>query len=266
MSGRVVPIFLLVLAAASASYAQAAAIDDFGHSGTEPENPVFWWSLTDDLSPAELRAIHENDELHQRRYLQAVKAGYRDPLPEERLEAITSFFTGQMTPELFPIWLVFDAYSTHFYGGDRWEAFSKAPTQLAKYGIENSAVQTIIHATLRQLDESQALVRDLAPDSLLFVALARKAEAKVGATAVKESIERRDGTTIALATGRSPAFVTRIIKNSQREPSRETVAVILPQLKDNLSSDDWDRFRLFLLKEAAPMISTIDFSGEGSER
>ena len=253
-------VFLLIFAVAASGYAQAETPE---LTGGEPENPVFWWTLTDELSPKELRAIHENAELHRVRYLQAVEAGYRDPLPEDRLKAITSFFTGTMTPELFPLWRAFDAFSTYFYEDDRWEAFAVAPKMLAKYGLEGAVAETIIHYTLRQLDESQDLVREFAPDTLLLMDLAREAGAKAGLKAVKESLDRRDGELIAEATGRNPAFIARLIETWQRAPIRETAVFILPELRDKLSPADWERFRLFLLKEVAPKMSTIDFAHEG---
>lgn len=261
MMRRVLLTILLVVVASSSGYAQSTASEGPGLSGTEPEDPVFWWTLTDELSPEELRAIYEDAELHRVRYRQAAEAGYREPLPEDRLKAITEFVTGSMTPELFPMWLAFDAFSAHFHGENRWEAFAKAPTQLAKYGIDDPAAQSIIDSALRQLDESQALARELASDTLLFVALAREAKAnKVGARTLNESIARGDPNTIALATGHSPAVVAKLMKTWRREPVRETIVVILPELKSKLSNANWERFRLFLLKEVAPMMSGIDFS------
>ena len=259
MTREAAAVFLLIFAVAVSGYAQAETSE---LTGGEPENPVFWWTLTDELTPEKLRAIHEDAELHRVRYLQAVEAGYRDPLPEDRLKAITSFFTGTMTPELFPLWRAFDAFSTYFYEDDRWEAFAVAPKMLAKYGLEGAVAETIIHYTLRQLDESQDLVRELAPDTLRLMALAREAHAKAGIKAVKEGLDRGDGEVIAQATDNNPAFIARLIESWQREPIRETVALILPELREKLSPDDWERFRLFLLKEIAPKMSTIDFAHE----
>jgi len=44
-------------------------------SPTTTEDSPRWWTLTDEITPQELRAIHEDIELHKERYREAVQAG-----------------------------------------------------------------------------------------------------------------------------------------------------------------------------------------------
>lgn len=228
---------------------------------TTVESPL-WWPLTDELSPQELKNRYEDPTQHIVRFHQAVELGYTAPKPEEQLVFLTSYFNGRATPELIPMWIAFDAFSSKFYF-DRDLALQEVPFELYEYGLEPEPAHTIIRLAIEHLDASQALAKAITPAVLEFVNVMDEASSMLEKSAFDKAVDMRDSRALARATARDSQEVHRLMQTWSIEPSKFYAMKNLPKLEAELSSEDWERFRLFLLEEQATQMSTIDFEYPG---
>lgn len=220
-------------------------------TGQEDDNPR-WWTLSDEITPKELRAIHEDRELQKELYREAVRAGTRDPLPEKRMERLHFFIDGSMRPELFQMWSVFDAFAISF-GSE----MAQPRASLAEFGFEGQVLEEIVQFCSDYWRQRQVLMTKLmeeAQPALEFVRLGREA---LGEEDFKAANEAEDTTRLAAATGFSVKQIEEIFETRGRTPVQGFAAQALPLLKDILEPADWNRFRLYLLEVQAPMMSSI---------
>lgn len=137
-----------------APWAGAAA----GATEEAPDGPSpLWWTLTDEITPRELRAALADPELSRERYADAVAAGYAAPVPEASLRSIRLFYTGALTPELVPMWQAFHGFAAPMRGESASRLQAKARFDLKSYGFEAAAVEAIVGAALGFLDRAESL-------------------------------------------------------------------------------------------------------------
>lgn len=209
-----------------------------------------WWTLSDEISPEELRAFH-----------QLV------------LDKVKHLPVSALTPELVPMWQAFDSFALGFVGpsGPRWQL--AAPRRLAKYGLSREAAGVVVAAVLRFLSTSDRLQARLQDDQAAFVEIQRQALAALGRQAYTRALDARDTGLLALMTGHSPARVSELMGVWERDPVAECAASALSFLAAHLDDADWQRLRRFLLHEHACETSLIGGSrsakvgsGRGSRR
>jgi len=222
------------------------------------EDDARWWTLTDEITPHQLRAIHEDVELHRERYQEGVKAGTRDPLPRG-IEGPSFFIDGTTHPELFQMCSVFDAFAIGF---GLQEADPRA--SLVKFGFEGEVLETIIQFTNDYWRERQVLTEKLSEEMqpvLEFVLLGRE---KLGEENFKAAYKTRNATMLASVTGYSVEQVEKAFDLMNQAPMGDFSAQALPLLKQLLAPADWNRFRAYLLEVQAPMMSSVstDVLGE----
>lgn len=238
-----------------------------GMTPAEAGASPLWWTLTDELSPTELRALHENVELHRERYAEASDAGYRHILGEpSSVVQVKFFYDGSLHPELVPMWMAFNAFSYRFHEEGRPNYHEEAPAALADYGIEGEAQEKVLAVALRFLDESQELVSQLRGEQLAFGEILREAQERLDRDVYREAVASRDASLLARVTARDPARVERLMRVWERNPITERAVVSLRMLKAELEPADWARLRRFLLLEIAPVISVLDFDDEDQDK
>ena len=196
-----------------------------------------WWTLTDDASPAELRAFHQ--------------------LVLERIKHLP---VGALTPELVPMWQAFDGFALRFVGPGGARHQLMAPDELARYGLGSRATRVVVTGALRFLSAAERLRARLRDDQMAFVEIQREALAALGRQAYTRAIDARDTGLLALMTGHSPARVSELMGVWERDPVAECAAVVLGSLADELSAADWQRLRRFLFHEVAAKISLFSAS------
>ena len=223
-----------------------------------------WWTLTDSLTPAELKAIHENPDLHRERYLDAVREGVRDALPEKRTQRINSFFTGELTPELFPMWLAFNGLSVNLYEADSSELNEKTDWLLSA-GFDPSLAERIVQVAVENLEESTSLGRELHESAWAFALVLAEARSKLGRPVVDQAVKENKLNQIALATSRDSAELASLKAVWERDPIKEVNVETITRLRSELTEEQWQRLRAFLLERIAPMISTLDFAEEEAQ-
>jgi hypothetical protein len=211
-----------------------------------------WWTLTDELTPQELRAIHEDVELTRERYREAVNAGEKEFMPEERLARLDFYIDGSTHPELFQMWSVFDAFASGF---EIPEVDPRA--SLAEFGFEGEVLDTIVSFSSDYWREKKILMERLMREAQPVLAFFRLGRESLGEEVFDAAYEAEDLIVMAGATGLSVDQVEEIIEAGRRTPADDYAAEALPPLKELLKPDDWDRFRSYLLKVKAPTMSGI---------
>ncbi len=241
--GTVTLVTLFVLATVSMSN-----VPSFGSELNTEDSPR-WWTLTDEISPAELRAIHEDIELHKERYREAVKAGRKPLLPKQQMELLNFFIDGSTHPELFPMWLAFDSFAAGF--AFEWD---DPRASLAEFGFEGDVLKTIAHISVEYRREVEILQKEIHEDFKAVGELVRLGKKNLGEKNFNNARKARDATMLANATGYSVEEVERILEIWEGTRADDFAAQALPLLKEALEPTDWDRFRLYLLEVQAPMM------------
>lgn len=244
---------ILVLAAIHASPL-------FGQVPTKPafvaeQGPVEWWTLTDDITPQELRAIHEDVELHQERYREAARAGIQDRLPEESMELLSFYVNGYTHPELFQMWSVFDSFAVGF-----GYELNDPVGSLVEFGFEGEALATIVEISSAFERQRKILQAKVEAGFEAVSELDRLSRENLGPASYKIARHARDANMLAHATGFTVQRVEELLGLWDSTPANDFAARTLPLLRKALGPADWNRFRSYLLTAHAPMMWSVGFS------
>ncbi len=235
---------VIALAGSRPSSAQPMDLD------TPVDSPL-WWTLTDEITPGQLRATYRDPMAQVDRYQAAMKAGLAaQNFNEEQLKSVKFYYNTRLDPELTPMWLAFEAFAgahLHFRGA------AHATDALTNFGFGRTAVTTILLFGTREFDESQAIVQEVGPASLEFQEMERKAiRGRGGDRVAVKTIERAakegDLDMLQQSTGVSRDHLAELRAAWMRNPVTETAAKLLPELREQLNGDDWQRLRRFLLE------------------
>jgi len=229
-----------------------------------PEDSPLWWTLTDEITPQELRAIYRDDTGHLERYQAAVEAGTKPPLNEMGKKALKFFYDPDQNPELTAMWMAFSAFATAHLEDD---GHAVTADRLRPYGISPGGVAAILSVGEEQLQEHLGMVEDLKEESREYMQLYRRlddlarapAEIKAQQPApearrltpegLREAVKRNDVALLAAASGESPEKVERLLWVAKSNPPAATAGENLVTLRARLSEEDWNAFRRFLLEE-----------------
>ena len=246
---------LLMLASAFSGYAQAATSEGPGLSGAEAESSPLWWTLTDEITPQELRAIHEDIELHKERYREAVKAGRQDPLSKEQMELLDFFIDGTTHPELFQMWLVYSGFAARLEFRE-----DVLRTSLAEFGFQSEVLGEIVQFSSEYRRERKLLQEKVREEFKAVEKLASLSKKSLGQESYRLALKAKDAAMLASATGYSVEEVERLLVIWGQTPAADFTAQSLAVLKTLLEPGEWDRFRLYLLRNQAPMMSAKSFA------
>lgn len=227
---------------------------------TDPKIPAsspVWWTLTDEITPQELRRIYGDPKDSQRRYLLAVEKGLVEPVPPERLEELVFFQHGGQSPELLPMSEAFTLFALRLKYRPSWpEAGEKG---LGEFGISHGGEKMILEEAKRFAVEVDAMMDELKEEQGAFLDIMRRALERLGPRGLDRALEARDVATLSIAAGTPVPETRRLMEAWETEPSAEVSATTLPRLKDELTPEDWEAFRRYLLLEVAAGSSAVDF-------
>lgn len=259
--GVVLALVLGVLGAGAAG-AQPMELD------TPTDSPL-WWTLTDEISPAELREAFRDPDGHLRRYQEALEAGViSNPLSDEALSYLSFYCNLRLTPELTPMWLSFSAFGGGHIAN---RGVAHAEDTLAEYGFGPTAIETILLYASRQESETQAIVEEVGAKSMRFTEIQRRAIRARGGdrqayASVRRAAERGDLDLLLPNAEVSRSELAELRAAWMRHPVTETAEMLLPELRQQLTDADWQHFRHFLLEHVVASMGDqlVDFD-EGKE-
>lgn len=240
-----------------------------------PVGSPMWWTLTDQLTPAELKQQLTDPELILERYGDAVAAGDEQPLPKtgvrESEEGLIYYVNRKRTPELEPMWAAFRSFG--FYvpeeGSKVQDPTARAGLRalVEEYGLSSTGLDTILdvyRSTETAVDELNArlaparaemnrLLDDLYSDPVRAASSPPRAK-------LYESVLQKDYQAVANVVGRTESDIQDAVdSHADWNDSYELVAEALPELKQRLSANDWENFRRYLLEYVVPNGGNVTF-------
>jgi len=230
-----------------------------------PADSPLWWTLSDEISPAQLRSAFRDPESHLERYQEALEAGaVSQALNEKALSYLSFYYNRRLTPELTPLWLAFYVFA----GGHlEFQGAAHATDTLTELGFGPTAIDTVLLFARRQFDETQAIVEEVGAKSMKFGEIQRRAikarggDRRAYATVVRAS-KHGDIDLLLPDSGVSRSELAELRAAWLRHPATETAEKLLPKLRQQLTEDDWQRLRRFLLEhvvaEMGPESSDFD--------
>jgi len=229
-----------------------------------PDSPL-WWTLTDDLTPAELRERLIDPEHHQLRLRDFLEGqdtvALSKDLPIDDIGRVKIWIDGRHDPQLFPMYMAFNAFASKYENLPTWR--EEARLLMDRHLISEQAQAHMLGVARSENREKRRVVEENSTQALRFNRLISEAEAKLGEHEAWSAVRRSDYPRLAAATGLDPATVRALHQVWRRQPDAEMGERALPRLRDKLSERDWTNLRAFLLAEIASGMSMIDLVGEG---
>ena len=205
-----------------------------------------WWTLTD-MTPEELRAIHEDRAETEKRYRRLVAEG-KTEAPEDEAEygRMAMVYLGSDTPELVPLWHAFKGFAGSFASNP------KTKQSLLRAGMSREGAEVIVHYGVylpqwRQA-EGDAWLRAIEP----WMEALRAAQADLGEAGYREAVERDEAARLGAYGSLGVEESREYMELWRSQPIRDMTLARLEDLREQVSEEDWEIFRNFLLREIAP--------------
>ncbi len=246
ISGSLAAVLFAVIALASPRPSSAQPMDL-----DTPVGSPLWWTLTDEITPAQLRSTFRDPQAQIDRYRAAMNAGVAaQNLTEEQLGYIRFYYNTRINPELTPMWLAFDSFAN---GHLDFQGTGHATNALTEFGFGKTAINTILGFATRQTESARKIADEIRSKSKEFVEIQRRAIKDLGgdrpAIAAVEKAARGGSLEVLQSdTGKSQRELAELRAAWRRIPATEAAEALLPQLRQQLTEEDWQRFRRFLLK------------------
>lgn len=227
------------------------------HDLATPVDSPLWWTLTDQVTTAELKALYSDRSLSLARYQDAVAAGLATPLSREAEGCLEFYLNRQLTPELEPMWLAFRTFYTFHTPGEhaRDEAVESTPAELQEYGVSPAGINVILDSAIATAAEVDGLMAVLGPkqnemSQLLLDAYADPARS--GSLPPQgqlyDAVLQREYETVAVAVGLPASEIPDLVdSHADWNAPYALVAEALPELQEDLTVADWQAFRQYLL-------------------
>lgn len=216
---------------------------------SDPASP-YWWTLSDQVSPAELRRALQEPEAHRERFRNAVRAGKLPGAGEGRADWVRNYVE---SAELVPMWQAFSAYDTWFH---RSIGYPEAPHDLREYGLSEEGAERIVDEIDVHDRRLAAITAETQDQPRQFAEMLARAGIVNPDHLGTLSPATRD--LIVQATNVSPEQVEKLHSQWRRSPLGEAAVPSLVSLRADLTAADWSAFRTFLLKEVAPYLTGLE--------
>jgi hypothetical protein len=226
-----------------------------GAAGAQPfdlETPAdspLWWTLTDEITPTELRAAYRSHQSHVERYRQAVETGLEEPRSEEALERLKFYINTQLTPELETLG---SAFSLFAYGWLPYEDRAATASALAEHGVTAEGAQQVLDIAGRYAQDFRTLADEIGPKHeelirLQWEILEKSGQHEQSKAELDRALKASDAGYFSEHTGRDETEILGLLDAWKILPSSVLLATTLPDLKAALSAPDWRGLRRYLL-------------------
>ncbi len=254
MRARSVAIFAIC---GSIAFASAEVALGEVYKLQEPPNSPYWWTLTDDLSPQDLRRIHRDRRGHIERFQAATAAGLEQPLGIEALEGLSVYYNALQSPELTPMWEALDVFAGDHLEIDGAEFVTEAMT---RHGISATGRELIVEMSKLYILERDGSIGEVRDDTQAFVELQKKVSASHGKGRLKSALANADHQFFAREGGIPESRARQLFEAWKTDPISNTAVGTLTALRDQLTTEDWQGLRRYLLQDiVSQMGPVIDF-------
>jgi len=211
-----------------------------------PASSPYWWTLTDEVSPQQLRSQYSKQR-HKERYQQAVEEGKREPLSAHDMDDILIFVDGRLTPEYNRLPEVLGRLCA-------WLAFSpdELASQLHGAGFSSAEIE-FLSQTARARDlEMEELGRANGEKASQFLALLKRASETFPREEFRRVLRTRSYGRLSQISGYSQSQIKDKAEAWAFEPLAEVDLSTAIVVKNGLSQESWSRLRSFLLRDVSP--------------
>jgi hypothetical protein len=223
-----------------------------------PVDSPYWWTLTDDISPAELRqALQDRDANRQRfrRAMERSRGKNREMVTEQQVHEVSSYIDGDLYPELIPMYVAFDSYAGRFESGPDFR--EENVTLLTKHGMTATAITHLRRVVSDYSARRNALTSEIGPLGFELMEALRELP-RSDRERIHRALFGGDLRALARLTGREVEWIATRHAAWRRDAVADTSIPVLRRLRADLSHDDWQAFRRFLLIEIASQMSGVD--------
>lgn len=226
---------------------------DFPSAADSP----YWWTLTDLITPSELRASLQDRDDHRERFRAAAAAGRRGEMVTERqIHEVVAYLDGSVRPDLIPTFLAFESFAARFDYMPDWQKTSAQ--LLAEHGVSSEGVGQILEMVDRYTTSREQIKAEVAAPVTELMGMVRAVGREIGNERVQSMLVAGDIAALAERTGRDAATIARLHAAWKRQPIVEASLPVLVELRESLNAEDWNAFRALLLAEVASGMSALE--------
>lgn len=217
-----------------------------------PSDHPYWWTLTDELSPQELREklAERHAALRQeaRAQLKDLKRATGASSTEEQ-EVQLWFLSGSEDAKLFPMWSAFEAFTSSMVVHDEKD---EREAKLKEFGLSAFAARQVVDFAAQADDESEALYRQNGREAQRLRKLKEDVASRLPAEQVRQMKDNEDVDFLASAAGVPVEELRALVRRVHRDPFATTAVPALVSLRAAIDEEQWQLFRRYLLEEVAP--------------
>jgi len=211
-----------------------------------PDDSPYWWTLSDDVTPAELRS--KANAAHSRARELARSAAS----PADR-EVAVPILDGSEDPDVFPMWYVFARHALH-YGPERADAIKH---DLVRAGISSSGTAVILQGLREWWSRKGALHQEVVPAQRRLEELRELTASTRGEEAAQEVWRRNDIQRLARLVDVDVHELHRLASHASRDVAAEAMLPVLRSIHEQITCKDWGLLRGFLRNDAASTITVF---------
>lgn len=253
---RAIPVLLVaVLVAGPIAHAQWTPMP------LPPESP-YWWTLSDEVTPSQLRRALQDRDANRARARQNLEDGKEHGLvTEEDIHRVSAYLDGGQTPELVPMYIALEAFASRFEHRTNWE--KDGPELLHRYGMSSEGSSRLVAVVHDYREHRDEIIAEVTPSVVDLMRILRPL--KLGSEKIDSLLVAGEMQELSRLTGKDTSQLARLHRQWKREPLVEAALPRLLELRRELAATDWSAFRAFLLHEVAPMIKGIDYQEDSDQ-
>lgn len=217
-----------------------------------PTDHPYWWTLTDELSPQELREKlserHAAVRQQARAQLDDLKRAAGESRTEKQ-EVQLWFLSGAEDAKLHPMWSAFDAFSTSMMGHDEKD---EREVELREFGLSPFAARQVVDIAAQADEDATELHRENVREAQRLRKLKQEVISRLPAEQVRQMEANEDVAFLASAAGVPAEELRTLIRRVSRNPGATTAVPALVSLRAAIGEEQWQLFRRYLLEEVAP--------------
>lgn len=215
-----------------------------------PSDHPYWWTLTDEVTPAELqRRIQERLLSLQleagEKLKRAAKAQSADEPPTETAWIVT----GKETPELFPVWSVLHSFGSGLTSDARAEEKEK---ELTAFGVHPSAAAEIVGVAAETARKQTELWLEKSKQQRRLFALLDEVERTHGREERDRVFKQDDLERLATLTRTPLEDVKEMLRIGNRDTEAAATIPLMVSLRRTIGEEQWQVLRGYLLLNQAP--------------
>jgi hypothetical protein len=217
-----------------------------------PSDHPYWWTLTDELSPQELRKKLSERQTAVRREARAELEKVKRSAGESstgREEVEVWFLRGDEHAELFPAWDAFYSFAVTMVGFDEKD---KREEELKKFGLSAFASRQIVESAAEVAEEAEEFHREGVREAQRLRKLLDDVAARLPPEQVRQMKAANDVGFLAAATGVEVNEVRKLTLRVQMDSKAAAAVPALVSLRAAIGEEQWKLLRRYLLEEVAP--------------